>query len=112
MAALVNENSSADGFFEASATALAGAGEGSAFVAEKLVINQSVWKGANRKRHKGLVGARAHAMDGVRHHFFAGTAFAGNQHGSVHARNFADDVADARHGLAVPEQSFDVVAAA
>src|SRR5437762_2511364 len=95
------------GFFEATAAGLIGSSECTALVAEELVIDERIRKGTDRKRHKRLVGTGAHAMNGVRDDFLAGSAFASEKYSREHARNFVNHVMHTNHRLAVSEETFN-----
>ena len=78
-----------------------GAGERAFLVAEQLAFEQIFGQGGAVDGDARLVRAAAGAMDGARHQFLAGPAFAEDQHRDVARRHARDELIDVAHARAV-----------
>ena len=82
----------------------------SPFVTEDLAFDQSIGYRGRVDRNKRLVCSCAQLMDRPCHEFFAGPAFAGNDHGNIAARNHFNEIEDFPHRFAcadeLPGQAF------
>ena len=105
IADLVEEQRAAVGLFKASLTDLVRTGEGAFLVAKQLRLDQVFGDGCHVQGDERRLGARAVAVQRMRHQLFAGAGFAVDQHADrrtrepaddakyvLHRRRFADDV--------------------
>ena len=83
VADLVEEYRSAVGNLELALLAILRARERAFFVAEQFALQQRLRQRAAVDRHHRMETPRAGGMDGARHHFLAGAALAGDEHGGV-----------------------------
>ena len=78
-------------------------GERAFFVAEELAFEQRFGERAAMNDDQRMEPARAGVVDGARDQFFAGAAFAGDQHRGVGGRDGLDGVKDLLHGFALAD---------
>ena len=89
---LVQEHGAAGRLFQLAAFLHYRAGERALFVAEQLAFQQRFGERGAVDGHKRLRCARAVAMDGARHQFLAGAAFAAHQHRGHGGRRLGDEI--------------------
>ena len=106
----VEEERAAVGQFHFADFARAGTGEGAAFVAEEFVFDQAFGNGGAIQRDEGLLAARGKMMDGAREEFFAGAAFAEQQHGGIGGGDALDLLADFADGSVFADDARKAVA--
>ncbi len=90
LANLIKKHGPAGGRFKQADLGRRGPGEGAAFIAKQLAVDQFVGEAAAVERHEGLVLPRAQLMDGPRRQRLARAAAALHQHVAVHRRHLAD----------------------
>ncbi len=88
--------------------ALLRAGEGSRLVAEKLGFDHRVRQGGAVDRYEWLVGAAAHAADGLRQDFFAGARFTGDKDRHSGVGGALGFLHDARHHRSLPDDHLNL----
>ena len=85
------------GLLEEADVLAVGAGEAALLVAEQLALDQARRDRAAVDREEMLAAAPAQVVDGLRHHFLAGAAFAADQHRRRGARDPRHLVVDPAH---------------
>ncbi len=85
------------------------AGEGAALVAEEFVFDQAFGDGGAIQGDEGLLAAGRKMMDGAREEFFAGAAFAEQQHGGIGGGDVLDLLADFADGSVFTEDAREAV---
>ena len=74
-------------------------------MAEQFAFDQFLGDGRAVHFDERLAGARAHGVQGVRHQFFAGAAFAVDQHAPVGAGHQRQLLAQGLHGHALADDA-------
>ncbi|SVK48402.1 Uncharacterized protein conserved in bacteria [Acinetobacter baumannii] len=97
IADLVEEQRAAVGLFKAPLTDLVRAGEGAFLVAEQLGLDQILGNSGHVQGDERRLGARAVAVQRMRHQLFAGAGFAVDQHADRRTRQPADDAKHVLH---------------
>ena len=80
LANLIQEDGAAIGCLKQAFVALDGPGKSAFLIPEELALNERGDQGAAIHGHERPAGQRAAKVNGARHQFFAGAAFAGDQH--------------------------------
>ena len=100
----VKKNGAAVGQLETAFALVERAGERTLFVAEEFAFNEVFRDGGAVDLDEWSIGPRALAVEGAGDEFLSGAAFAGDQDGGLGAGDFADELAQCFHGLALPLQ--------
>ncbi len=101
---LVEEQRAAVGMFDAADALALGAGEGAAFMAEQLALEDGFRNRRAVQRHEGMPRPRAEIVQAARDLFLAGAGVAADQHIDVGAGQFQHLPAQVLHGAGNPQQ--------
>jgi hypothetical protein len=99
------------GGFNAALAAHECAGEGTFFVAEELIFNESFGKIGARERDHGAGAAQTFVVNGASEEFFASAGFAGDQNVDVARSNAFGEGEKFLHGWGTAEQAMETAAA-
>jgi len=105
----VEEEGAALREFDFADFAIAGAGEGAAFVTEEFVFEERVGNGGAIESDERLLAAMRKLMDGAGEEFLAGAAFAEKQNGGVGGSDFLELMTDGLHGRGFADDAREAV---
>ena len=104
VADLVEEQRATTRLLEAAEATVHGAGEGAALVAEQLALDQLARDRRHVDGNEGAVAPAAVVVQGARHQFLAGTAFAVDHHREVGRGEPGDGAVDLLHRRTAADQ--------